>query len=436
MSCNGHSRQTRLSPTPSPVKYRVPVKEMVEIVFRLGAGQTIRETAAQFNRSPTTVQKLRKMATGGSQMEAPKPNVLNHILRHFIAYCLFERPSATGRSISEAAEMIGLKASKSTINRLAKDMQFTSLFAQRKEALTPLHKAYRVYFAQNIQLWEGFRLPWIFTDETMLVLNPVRKRVRVIRGVESPEKFVEFKGYPVKVMVWGAIGPGFKSPLIRIQGILTADGYQKVLTESEIFDKIERVFGKQSFVFQQDGARPHTAVSTRQFLNARVVTLPERLHWPAMSPDLSVIENLWSILKHGIVYSRVTDGDSLYAEACLVWDEISLDVINNTMGDFVPRLLTCQAINGECLNGYKSIVRGFRKSEADGQMATQAFLEEQGRLQSFREKSSLFFKPGAFASESGQCDDAITYEQSLVICAILPARIQKKTGLCGALPPE
>lgn len=48
----------------------------------------------------------------------------------------------------------------------------------------------------------------------------------------------------LKVMVWGAIGPGFKSPLIRIQGILTADGYQKVLTESEIFDKIERVFGK------------------------------------------------------------------------------------------------------------------------------------------------------------------------------------------------
>ena len=435
MNSHRTSRQTHLSPTPSPIKSRLSVDEMMAISFRLGAGQSIRETATQFTRSPTTVSKIRKRATNGGSEEAPRINYVSQILRHFIAFCLFENPSATGRSIGEAAEMVGLKVSRSTVNRLAKEMQFTSLFAQRKEFLTPLHKAYRVFFARNIRLWEGFKLPWIFTDETMLVLNPVRKRVRVIRGVESADKFVEFKGYPVKVMVWGAIGPGFKSPLLRIEGTLTADGYQKLLTSSEIFSKIESVYGKKSFVFQQDGARPHTAISTRNFLRSQVVTLPDHLHWPAMSPDLSVIENLWSILKYGIVYSRVTDGDSLFAEACRVWNDITLDVVNNTMSDFVPRLQTCQMINGECLNGYKAVVRGFRQSEAQGIKAAQTFFQEQTSILSFRERSSSFFRQldGAFTNVGDEQEDDARqcqlYLESLEVCGSLPPRIRAKTGL-------
>ena len=42
-----------------------------------------------------------------------------------------------------------------------------------------------------------------------------------------------------------------------------------------------------------------------------------------MLRDRSVIENLWLMLKHGIVGITVTDGDSFYPEACRVWDEIT-----------------------------------------------------------------------------------------------------------------
>ena len=68
-------------------------------------------------------------------------------------------------------------------------MNFQTIFAQKTERLTLKHKEYREYFAQNIVTWTGYHLPWIFTDESMIVMNPVRKKLRVLRGVESDKKY-------------------------------------------------------------------------------------------------------------------------------------------------------------------------------------------------------------------------------------------------------
>ena len=96
----------------------------------------------------------------------------------------------------------------------------------------------------------------------------------------------------------GAIGHNFKSPLVRITGTMKANDYENLLTDNQIFEKLNGRYEKMGYAFQQDGARTHTANTTKQFLSERVMTLPDKCHWPASSPALNVIENIWAILNY------------------------------------------------------------------------------------------------------------------------------------------
>ena len=51
-------------------------------------------------------------------------------------------------------------------------------------------------------------------------------------------------------------------------------------------------------VFQQDGARAHRSAVSRAWLNENIPNYIE--NWPTNSPDLSPIENPWSILPSSV----------------------------------------------------------------------------------------------------------------------------------------
>ncbi len=77
-----------------------------------------------------------------------------------------------------------------------------------------------------------------------------------------------------------------------LEGTMNAERYIKVL-EQHVLPSRRRLFQGRPCVFQQDNAKPHTAAITAWLRSRRV----QVLNWPACSPDLSHIENIWHIIK-------------------------------------------------------------------------------------------------------------------------------------------
>ncbi|GFW24152.1 transposable element Tcb1 transposase [Trichonephila clavipes] len=91
-------------------------------------------------------------------------------------------------------------------------------------------------------------------------------------------------------MVWGGTLYYSRTPLVRIAGTLNSQRYISEVLEPGVLPYLQ---GLATAIFQQDNARPHVArIVQRFFVNHQIELLP----WPSRSPDLSPIENIWSMV--------------------------------------------------------------------------------------------------------------------------------------------
>ncbi len=83
----------------------------------------------------------------------------------------------------------------------------------------------------------------------------------------------------------------------------------------------DKLYGDADFIFQQDLAPAHSAKGTKSWFNDHGVTV---LDWPANSPDLTPIENLWGIVKRKMRDTRPNNADDLKATVKETWASIPL----------------------------------------------------------------------------------------------------------------
>ena len=85
-----------------------------------------------------------------------------------------------------------------------------------------------------------------------------------------------------------------------------------------------------NFIFMQDNAPIHVSRSTRAWLQRKNVPL---LDWPANSPDLNPMENLWGILVRRIYAEnqQYHNVDELKKAIVAAWHTIDQEVLDNLL---------------------------------------------------------------------------------------------------------
>jgi hypothetical protein len=220
------------------------------------------------------------------------------------------KDTPTIKSIRSVSASVGI--SKSTVHRIFRNK--LNLFPYKKQYdhyLPPSSIAERMEFCQNLLQKVGedsaFLDSILFTDESMfdinVHLNKQTDRVWAPKGSLIVENAVfPVKQFPMKVMVWAGFSAKVKIGPYFFESSVTADSYQEML-KSYVIPILKRYRKFSTTVFQQDGATPHTACSTKNFLRQqfgenKVISRGFPFGWPGYSPDLTPADfSLWPHLK-------------------------------------------------------------------------------------------------------------------------------------------
>ncbi len=172
-------------------------------------------------------------------------------------------------------------------------------------------------------LWRK-RTQWskvLFSDESEFCISFGNQGPRVWRKsgeAQNPCCLKSSVKFPQSVMIWAAMSSAGVGPLCFLKSTVNAAIYQEIL-EHFMLPSADKLYGDADFIFQQDLAPAHTAKGTKSWFNDHGITV---LDWPANSPDLNPIENLWGIVKRKTRDTRPNNADELKATVKETWASI------------------------------------------------------------------------------------------------------------------
>jgi hypothetical protein len=171
------------------------------------------------------------------------------------------------------------------------------------------------------------------TDESPFTLRYNRRtRCYNLKGEKyNPETMTGTVKHDKKVMVWGCFTASGVGHLHRIDGIMDAKMYKQILIH-HMRPSVRDLFGNGHYIFQQDNDPKHTSNTVKTYIrNARLPVMD----WPAQSPDLNPIENLWSILDKNTSARKCQSLEELYEHLKTAWYKLPVEVLTN-LADSMP----------------------------------------------------------------------------------------------------
>jgi hypothetical protein len=217
------------------------------------------------------------------------------------------------------------------------DRVLGSYWQTNKIMISLINQKKRVRWCRDHLHWT--KADWnkvVFTDESPYVLR-YNGRKRVWRRHNERYHVKALKGQfknDIKINVWGCFCANGVGKFCLIEGIMDSKIYIKIL-DNELRPSVAALFKRKPYLFQQDNDSKHKSKATIDFIEDR--ELPY-VPWPAQSPDLNPIENLWSILDQKCQSRKPKNAATLFDVLAEEWARLDVKILQNLV-DSMPRRL-------------------------------------------------------------------------------------------------
>ncbi len=119
---------------------------------------------------------------------------------------------------------------------------------------------------------------------------------------------------------------------------MTGEMYTEIL-DTVFYPEARRLYGNQKFILVEDNDPKHTSIVAKE---QKATHRVNRLDWPAQSPDLNPIENLWSILDRRCGMRRSNSDKQLFEILTDAWEALPFDLLQHLVDGMPKRLMECQ----------------------------------------------------------------------------------------------
>jgi hypothetical protein len=228
-----------------------------------------------------------------------------------------------------------------TMKRTLKTMDFKKKAAARKLNISPKNRSLRVRWCRAHSNWT--QEDWariVFTDEVRVALRD-DGRVKIWR--RRGERYshgctTSTSTNRASLMFWGFISADGQGLLLTCSNGMTAQEYISVM-ERAAFSSLPS-FGR---TLMDDNAPIHRAGIVRAWKEQYDI---QCIDWPAYSPDLNPIENVWGFIKRAIKPIRAASLSEVQSLVLDEWAKLPLPYIRTLYESMPRRILACVRARG------------------------------------------------------------------------------------------
>lgn len=317
---------------------RLTQKEHGKIEALKAEGYSNREIAKKIKRSVNVVNNYLRLGEkyGLKGRRGRKTSITPVLKKRIIHKACQELLSST-----EIKHELQLDQSARTVRRVLNRCP-SVIFKKYKSRppLNELHKEARFAFAEKSI---RDRIDWskiVWSDEKKFNLDGPDGIRYYWHDLRNEPKYLSRRAYGGgSLMIWGAFVGDKLLDLVVVEGKMNSAKYIAML------DKHLRPFMKRGWTFMQDGASIHRSDETKTWLEKQKIPV---IGWPAHSPDLNPIENVWGTLTRAVFANgrQFKTKVELKTEIIKKWSLIKPETLSNMVDSMSDRIVEVIANHG------------------------------------------------------------------------------------------